>query len=125
MGASNDFNELFDSFQSDPFFKDAMYLLSWVESISGGIDRVTGNQTVTNTTYSAQSFLLNPSRSERPSYRVFQDIQAGDIVVNSQVIEMIKKPKLNSIMTFNSENFTVKEIVSDTIGVTWTFLLRR
>ena len=67
---------------------------------------------------------MSPSKSERPSAQIFRDIQAGDIVVVSQITEMIKKPKLNSIMTFDSEDFTVKEIVSDSVGVTWKFLLR-
>tara|TARA_R110000782_G_scaffold141550_2_gene234284 strand:+ start:3641 stop:4018 length:378 start_codon:yes stop_codon:yes gene_type:complete len=124
MGALSDFNKLFDEFQADEFFKDALYTLSWTESVSGGIDRVTGIQTTTDTVYSADSFLLNPSKSERPSANIFRDIQAGDIVVASQVTEMVKKPKLNSIMTFNSEDFTVKEIVSDSVGVMWKFLLR-
>ena len=122
MGALSDFNKLFDEFQADEFFKDALYTLSWTESVSGGIDRVTGIQTTTDTVYSADS--LNPSKLERPSANIFRDIQAGDIVVASQVTEMVKKPKLNSIMTFNSEDFTVKEIVSDSVGVMWKFLLR-
>jgi|TARA_R110000822_G_scaffold76424_1_gene183638 hypothetical protein len=124
MGSRNDFNKLFDEFQACEFFNDAMHTLSWIESVSGGIDRVTGIQTTTDTVYSADSFLLSPSKSERPSAQIFRDIQAGDIVVVSQITEMIKKPKLNSIMTFDSEDFTVKEIVSDSVGVTWKFLLR-
>ena len=84
MGALSDFNKLFDEFQADEFFKDALHALSWTESVSGGIDRITGIQTTTDTVYSADSFLLSPSKSERPSAQIFRDIQAGDIVVVSQ-----------------------------------------
>ena len=46
MGSRNDFNKLFDEFQACEFFNDAMHTLSWIESVSGGIDRVTGIQTI-------------------------------------------------------------------------------
>lgn len=123
--ANKIFNDLFDAFQSSEFFSSALHPLSWIEETSGGIDRVTGAQAITEVTYSANAFLTNPSKSERPSQKMFKDLQAGDIVVSVQITELIKKPPINSKVTFNGENYSCKEIASDPANVLWRFLLRQ
>jgi hypothetical protein len=124
-GANEIFNNLFDTFQATEFFQDAIYPFSWTESVSGGINRDTGAQVITDTIYSSDAFLLNPSKSERPSQSIFKDIQAGDVVAMVQTNELIKKPPIDTTVTFNGEDHVCKEIVSDPVGVSWKFLLRR
>ena len=123
-GANSIFNDLFDTFQNTEFFQDALYPFSWTESISTGINRETGASTVVETVYASQAFLLNPSKSERPAASVFKNIQAGDIAIIVQQNELTKAPSLDVDVSFNGKTYTCKEIVSDTVGVSWKLLLR-
>lgn len=124
MGARDTFNELFKTFQNDDFFKDALYTFSWDEVISLGIDRVTGDQSTTTNTYSAEAFLVSPSRSDKPANSMFRDYQVGDIVVSARQEELIKRPPLNQEVTFNNIKYICKEVISDSVGVSWQMLLR-
>lgn len=125
MGAKSDFSQLFDDFKIDEFFSDAVYSFSWVLETVTSIDRTTGASIKNTNTYSADAFLLNPSKGERPSQKIFRDIQAGDIVVMVKQAELEVKPPINQVVTFNSEEYSCKEVVSDPVGVTWKFLLRQ
>lgn len=125
MGAKNDFNQLFKDFQADEFFQDALYALSWDEVVVGPINRVSGSSSSTTTTYNAMAFLVNPSKSERPSASVFKDIQVGDIAISVRQEELVKEPPLNSVVTFDGAEYSCKEIVSDPAKVTWKLLLRK
>lgn len=126
MAGSNEiFNDLFVSLQQAAFFYDALYPLSWIEEIQSGIDRETGVATVTTNTYSANAFLTNPSKSERPAEKIFKGYQAGDVVVLARQDELAKKPPLDSIVTFDGQEYTCKGVVRDPVGVTWKILLRQ
>jgi len=124
MGAKNTFNELFKTFQNSEFFKDALYDFSWTEKISGGIDRLTGHQIVSTIDYHCAAFLISPSKAERPSQSMFRDFQVGDIMINVRQEELIKAPPLNHVVVFNGKNYTCKEILPDSAGVSWKMLLR-
>lgn len=124
-GANREFNDLFDDFQNDEFFRDAMYSFSWVEETSTSIDRETGESTINSTTHSCDAFLINPSKSERPSASVFKEIKAGDIAILIQQNELSLEPPLDTEVSFNGKSYTCKEIVPDTVGVSWKFLLRK
>lgn len=124
-GAKAEFDQLFQDFQADEFFASAVYSFSWVEIGTASIDRTTGDSTSSTTTYTAEVFLVNPSKSERPADSIFRDLQVGDIAVSARQGELVKKPPLDSIVTFNGEQYSCKEVVSDTVGVAWKFLLRK
>ncbi len=125
VGSNKIFNYLFVSFQNNPFFADAMYDLTWVEEISSGIDRDTGEALVTKNTYEAKSFLLNPSKSERPMESILKNYQAGDIVVLSRQEELMKKPPLDHEVVFDGETYICKGVAKDSIKVSWKILLRK
>ena len=124
MGAQSEFISLFQDFQTDEFFSDAVYALSWTETLSTSIDRATGATTPVVNAYSAQVFLLAPGKSQQPTQKVFKNIQAGDKVVSALQVELVKAPNLESEVVFNGETYICKEIISDPVAVTWKLLLR-
>jgi len=123
-GANTVFNNLFDVFQNTEFFQDAIYSFSWTDVIHSSIDRVTGDSIETSTVYSSNCFLVNPSKTERPSQSIFKNLKAGDIAVLVQQNELLVAPELDKEVTFNGKTYTCKEIVADPVSVTWKFLLR-
>lgn len=123
-GANSIFNDLFQTFQKNEFFKDAMYPFFWIEEISSSIDRETGDATVESNTYACDAFLVNPSKSERPQSGIFRDVQAGDIAILANQAELEKQPPLDTEVVFAGKKYTCKEIVQDPVQVTWKLLLR-
>lgn len=125
MGANADFNQLFQDFQKDDFFKDALYSLSWVESEGGGFDFNTGTQLPpTLTTYTCNAFISSPTRSDAPAVVELRNYQSGDLVALVRQDELVKAPPIGTQVSFAGSKYICKEIKPDAVGVSWKLLLR-
>lgn len=133
-GLVNDFQELISDFKTDPFFAGtgpddlgALYTLEYTVSTPGGFDPATGPTPGTETTYTTEAFEISlTERSERTGTKQFQDVRHQDRAVFVQVEDTFPQPIIDQIVTFDNQQYLVREILdAATLRIGYKLLLRK